>query len=119
MKFPVLETERVILRQINISDAYDFFRIYSDAESMKYRETKLLENFDEALQHILKYQQDFAEGISLRWAIELKETGKFAGSVIWKISNPDNEVGYSLDKQLWRRRLMFEIMQKVIGWLAY
>ena len=46
--FPVLETERLILREIKPADAEDIFRIYADPQVMRYWGAAPMRSIDEA-----------------------------------------------------------------------
>ncbi len=114
MAFNKIETSRTLLRQLSLNDVDDIFRMYSDAESMQYRETAVLLSMVDADHLLRKYLNDVETGVSMRWGIELKSNRQLIGMVVWKLQHPENEFGYSLDKNYWRMGLMSEILKEVI-----
>lgn len=117
MEFPVLETDRTLLRQVSLTDADDIFQMYSDAEAMQFRESTPLNSRDEAVALIQKYTLDFKNGLAVRWGIYHKADQRIIGTIVWKMNHPENEFGYSLDKFYWRKGYMFEVVHCVINYL--
>lgn len=114
----ILETERLLLRHFEISDAEDLFRIYSDAETMKFMgdgppsveaERENLKN------HIDNYYKNHGLGI---WATVLKENNKFIGRCGLLRStidgNEETEVGYLFDREFWGRDLATEAAMGIL-----
>lgn len=108
----VLETERLRFRRLEISDAEDLFRIYSDTEVMKFMgesppSIEAERNNIEA--HIKKYYQTGSFGF---WATIFKESGKFIGRcglLTSQIAGKDEiEIGYLLDRNFWGKNLATE-----------
>ena len=70
-----LETERLILREWQDSDANDYFEIYSNSD-VENAGAKICESMNESLEsihHLIKSQES--------WAIVLKENDKVIGSI--------------------------------------
>lgn len=57
--FPVLETERLVLREVTNKDAQQIFDYLSDEEVMKYYGLEPFKTIDEALDEISWYQSLF------------------------------------------------------------
>jgi [ribosomal protein S5]-alanine N-acetyltransferase len=71
--FPLIESERLLLRQHTPEDAPDCFACYSDPEVFRYSrrsEETSLESATHTLNRLLKWHQ---ERFMLCWAIVLKE----------------------------------------------
>ncbi|MEO0842425.1 MAG: hypothetical protein AAF063_26470 [Cyanobacteria bacterium J06643_5] len=47
-QFPELETQNLILRQVNLSDAKEIFKHFSDKEVLKYHDLEALTNLEQA-----------------------------------------------------------------------
>jgi ribosomal-protein-alanine N-acetyltransferase len=58
-EFPLLETKRLILRQMRPEDAKAIFRMYGDEEVMRYRDVLAFTRLEEA--------QQFLEGVRARY----------------------------------------------------
>lgn len=78
-EFPVLKTERLLLRQVSPEDAGGLFMCYSDPEVMKYMAAPL-DNKDAIAGILEDYTEGFEDGYNLIWSIVIKETGVFAGT---------------------------------------
>ena len=115
-KFPVLQTERLILRQVSASDSRDLYRSYSDPVVMKYMACPL--DNEEAITGIMEdYRDGFIDGCNLVWAITLKSTGIFAGTAGFEeFSFLDNraEIGFSLLRDQQGMGYMIEALRTII-----
>src|SRR5699024_11285570 len=70
--FPVLETERLILRQVTKNDANSLLTYLSDIDVMKYVGLEPFKSIDDALDEISWYKSIFEKGTGIRWGISLK-----------------------------------------------
>lgn len=105
----VAETARLILREITPADAEDFYRIYTDAETMKFQGA-LPENYSVEVEryylgkHIEMYYE--ARGFGL-WAMVLKENNRLIGRcglIVQEIeSGREIEVTYLIERQFWNQ----------------
>jgi ribosomal-protein-alanine N-acetyltransferase len=79
--FPLIESERLLLRQLVPEDVADVFACESDPEVFRYSrrsEETSLESARQMLNLLLKRQQ---ERLMLCWAIVLKENQRFLGRI--------------------------------------
>ena len=74
----ILETPRLLLRELKVADAPYVFALNSDPEVMKYTGSYPMASIDEAIAFLSNYEdyKNFGYG---RWACILKETGDFIG----------------------------------------
>lgn len=97
-EFPVLETERLLLRRVNSDDADGLFRCYSDPEVMKFLSAPL--DNEDAIEGILEeYKEGFSRGCNLIWSIVIKKTGVFAGTAGFEefsFLDSKADIGFSL-----------------------
>ena len=116
--FPEIQTERLILRKLNLDDDENIFEMRSNPEVMKYIPRPLAVTIDDAIAHIeltIK-MSDHNEGIN--WAMQEKSSNKVIGSIgIFRISkeNYRGEVGYILNPRWHGKGLMQEAIQAVIS----
>lgn len=97
-EFPVLETERLLLRRVSADDADGLFLCYSDPEVMKYMATPL-DNKDAIAGILEDYTEGFKDGYNLIWSIVIKETGAFAGTAGFEefsFLDSKADIGFSL-----------------------
>lgn len=102
------ETPRLLLRELQATDAPGMFELDSDPEVHRYlgnQPVQTLTQSQEAIEFVRRQYQKNGIG---RWAVELKETGEFLGWAGLKfIREPLNghidfyEVGYRLIRRHW------------------
>lgn len=100
MLFPILETERLRLRQLGPNDAQSLLRIFSSEQLTRYYGRFPLVEQVEAEEMIERFRQLFEEGRGIRWAIERKENSQLIGTVgfhAWAIPHNRAEIGYEID----------------------
>ncbi|MCH3884803.1 GNAT family N-acetyltransferase [Tenacibaculum aquimarinum] len=116
--FPVLKTERLILRQSNLDDAATFLELRSNSIINTYIEREIPTKISQAEDFINKITQEEIDEKSITWLITLKENNTAIGSIcIWNI-NHDNkygEVGYSLLPEFFKKGFMSEAMETVLN----
>ncbi len=114
-EFPVLYTERLVLRQHEEGDAQALFDMRTDERIMQYIDRKRPDELQEVLKLISDLQQGFSDGKVLSWAIALKDQpGHLIGSVGYWRMNLDNfraEIGYMLHPDYWRKGIVSEALQ--------
>ena len=116
-KFPVLETERLLLREIKPEDVKEVFGIRSNADVMKYFGKDPLNSEDEALELIDLTTEAYRKKEGIRWGISFKNSGKLIGSGgIWRILKQHlrGEVGYELSQDHWKKGIMSEALAEMI-----
>jgi len=110
----IAETARLILRELTPADAEDFYRIYNDAETMKFQ-GDLPENYSVEVEryyigrHIEIYYAARGFGI---WAVILKENNRLIGRcglIFQEIeSGKEIEVSYLIEREFWNRGIATE-----------
>ncbi|MDQ6481932.1 GNAT family protein [Dyadobacter sp. LHD-138] len=116
-KFPVLETERLILRAISQDDVVAMFHQRSRKELMEYISIPLLQSKKEAEDLVKNYQFLFEQKISISWAITIKGNPEMIGTVGYPRISKENyrgEIGYSLDPAYWGKGYMNEAVADVL-----
>jgi ribosomal-protein-alanine N-acetyltransferase len=115
--FPILETNRLLLRQIVTSDADDIFIIRSDATVMRYIPRPIAQTVDDVLPLIAMIEDYLVKGERINWAMELKATGKLIGMIGFvqiKEQHFRAEVGYALSANFHRNGYMLEALKRII-----
>lgn len=114
---PVLETSRLILRQLELRDAPEMHLYRSDEEIMKYigrPRTKSIEDAEELIQRI---NTSISNGDAINWGITMKGDDKVIGSVgfvRFKKESFRAEIGYLLSTAYHRTGIMDEAIKEVI-----
>lgn len=116
--FPVLKTERLVLRETDFSDIDEIYFLRSDAEVNKHLGGGGCENLDAAKAHITMVQEQFASGKTYNWTICLRGFNQMIGSIcLWNISREKKtaELGYALHPLHQNRGYMHESVTAVMN----
>lgn len=117
MEFPVLETERLILRQLAPDDAKDLFEYFSQDQVMEYYDLETFKTLDDAQRIIHHFNSEFEKGKGFRWALQLKSEDKVIGTCgyhNWHREHFRAEIGYELNPQFWRQSYMKEAILPIL-----
>jgi [ribosomal protein S5]-alanine N-acetyltransferase len=115
--FPILETERLILREATEEDAKDMVVYLSDQLVVKHMGISACETPEEVLGEIEWYKSIYKNGTGIRWGITLKDSGKVIGSCGFLNRNPKHyrsEVGYELSREHWGKGIANEALERVL-----
>jgi ribosomal-protein-alanine N-acetyltransferase len=114
--FPLLETERLVLRQLAATDAQDSFLFLSDEETMRYYDPAPMTQLEQAEKSILRHQKRFADQEAIRWGITLKGEDKVVGNCgySWEAENFSAELSYILAKPYWNKGIMSEALAAIL-----
>ena len=114
---PSLETERLILRKLRISDDRDIFEYAKVPEVSRYVTREPHKSIEDARAFINWNLERYNKGEIGEWAIELKETGRVIGSIGFVELDKVNfcgTVGYALSKEYWGKGIMTEAVKRII-----
>ena len=115
--FPVIETERLILRQINSLDVEDIFEIFSDAEVAKYEWFTPMKSHEDAMKFISRYRDEFEDEEEITWGIVLKENNKLIGTCClgdFAEGARRCEIGYDIMQAEWNNGYATEAIKAVV-----
>ncbi|TMV17987.1 GNAT family N-acetyltransferase [Paenibacillus thermoaerophilus] len=120
MDFPVLETERLRLRMPTRSDASDLFRYFSLDEVTRYYDLDSFTEIRQAEELIYTWSERYAHREGIRWGIVLKPSpGRVIGTCgyhNWAKAHRKAEIGFELAPEYWRRGLMTEALEAIVGY---
>lgn len=117
--FPMLHTERLVLRQPTTADAQDLFKMRSDPEVMQYIPRPLATNVQEVVDLVQMINDFTAKNERINWAMEWLETGEVVGMIGFvniKTEHHRAEVGYSLAKRWHRMGIAREALTAVLDY---
>jgi ribosomal-protein-alanine N-acetyltransferase len=112
-RFPVLDTERLRLREPRRSDAEQLLAAWRDEETMLYFGTEPLGTRREALDEIRAFREQASSGEGIRWILTERGRDEYIGDIGFFDFAPDHaraEIGFLLAKQAWGRGLMSEAL---------
>jgi [ribosomal protein S5]-alanine N-acetyltransferase len=117
--FPVLNSERLFLREVSSEDVDEVFAIRSDPETMKYIPRPLAKTKLDALDHIDMISKGVLNNEFINWAITLKGDNQLIGMICllrMKLENYRSEIGYVLHPDFHGRGIMNEALQTVVNY---
>lgn len=117
-KFPVLETDRLLIRGFELSDVPAVQELVDDIDIA--RSTLHIPHpytLEMAEEWISAHKENFETGISIEFAIALKKTGEIIGAV--GISSIDAEhekaeIGYWIGKKYWNNGYCSEAAKRIV-----
>jgi ribosomal-protein-alanine N-acetyltransferase len=116
--FPVIETARLVLREIVPADAPALFRNFSDEEVTRWFQDQPLRDLREAEELVQYFDERFRQGAALYWGIGLKGQSDLIGTCgyVEYEREGSGEIGYDLIKAMWGQGLMREALEPVIAY---
>ncbi len=115
--FPVLETERLLLRQLTEDDAQEIFIHRSDKRILEFIDIPIASSIEDALAFIKKINNLIAANESAYWGIQLKGRRQIIGTIcLWNVDYKDEkaETGYVLHPDFQGKGFMQESITAVI-----
>ena len=116
-EFPVLTTERLVLKAYEPSFANDLYEIRTSNKVLEYMDRPKHKDLIESQKMIERVQQAYKEGNGISWAITPKGKSEMIGDFsYWRIDkvNFRGEIGYTLKPAYWSKGIMSEVFQAVI-----
>jgi len=114
---PNLETERLILRKVTADDLEDMYLYASNEDVAKYVTWNTHKTITDTKEFFEFISNKYENHQVAPWGIELKETGKFIGTVDyvwWQPSQKMAETGYVLSKDYWGKGITTEAVKEII-----
>ena len=117
--FPLLETDRLFLRNVAESDKNEVLAIRSDKQMMQYIPRPLTKTIDEAVAFITSITEGVEKNELINWAIALKSDNKLIGMIGFYRAQKENhrsEIGYILHTNFQKQGIMQEALTCVINY---
>jgi ribosomal-protein-alanine N-acetyltransferase len=118
-RFPEIETDTLLLRRLMLTDIKPFFEIFADPETTRFIGRDPYTNISEARAKIIQAIDNYDRKEGIRWAITLKDSGKYIGSGgLWRIIYEQHraEIGYEIATAYRGKGLMFEAASAMISY---
>lgn len=118
--FPVLETERLTLRELRLEDAKAIFGLRTNKEVIEFIDRKTLRNLSESRAFIDRISNLAANGKGVFWVIESKSNLQIIGTIgLRNFEDEDEEnyaeIGYELDPIYQQKGFMNEAFDAVLN----
>lgn len=111
--FPRLETPRLILRQIQLSDAEALFATFSDEAVMEFYGDLPHRSVEDSRELVRRQQEWYARREGIRWGITRRGEDVVIGSCgLFRFDEEAQraETGYDLGRAYWRQGIMSEAL---------
>jgi ribosomal-protein-alanine N-acetyltransferase len=116
--FPILQTERLILRQLRHEDAEHVLTLFSSPEVLAFLDLEPLESRENALGLLDWFNGLFKSKASLQWAVTLKDDTWVGtcGNYAWEKENRKIEIGYNILPVYWGKGYATEATHAILRW---
>lgn len=116
-ELPELNSERLCLRKIFLSDADDIFEYASVEKVTKYLSWNPHETINDTKQFICIVTQNYMDGTPSSWAIYHKTDQKVIGTigfVSYEADHKRGEIGFALSEKYWNKGITSEALKMVL-----
>lgn len=114
---PRLETDRLILRPLQMKDAADMYAYARDPQVSRHVLWDAHRSIWETRRFLRFARKQYRKGYPGSFAIEWKDGGRMIGTIGFMWINPEyksGEVGYSLSREWWNRGIMTEALEATL-----
>lgn len=115
--FPVLTTERLVLRELSLADAPAIFAMRSDDRAMRHIGRPRATGVEDAIKLIERIANDRSANEGIAWGLTLKSDGTLIGTIGYhrlKLEHHRGEIGYMLGFDHWGKGLMGEALDAAV-----
>jgi RimJ/RimL family protein N-acetyltransferase len=114
----ILESERMILRELDESDISALAEIYADCDVMQYIGRGVVLSYEQTKKSIKNWKNHYKMFKFGNWATIEKSTGKFIGlcGLSWLPDHTDVEVSYLFEKSSWGKGYATEIARSILDY---
>jgi ribosomal-protein-alanine N-acetyltransferase len=117
-EFPVLKTERLVLRRVTAGDTESIFRLMADPRVTRFLGRTPFTTLDEAARRVQMFQDEFQSRSGLAWMVTQRTDGQFMGFCRYTHFDTFHsraEIGYLLSPEWWGQGVMPEAVRAAVG----
>ncbi len=115
--FPIIKSERLILRQATIAHKEEMYFLKSNDDVLKFLDNPKHKSMDDTEKFIINILNGIKNNVWIYWVISLKTNNKFIGTIcLWNIYEDKSsaEIGFELMPSYQGIGLMHEALNEVI-----
>ena len=116
-----LETERLVLRKLNVKDVEEIFNNWGNDDVVsKYMTWSTHQSIEDTQQWLKEIEKTYKENLGYEWGIVLKGTNELIGSIGAYSKEEFNnryEIGYAMSKKYWRKGYTTESLKAIMEYL--
>jgi len=116
-RFPIVETERLVLRKLNLEDANDYFEFASNPLVTTYTWWDYHQSLEESVKYIKQVNEKYNTREAFHWGIVDKETNKIIGRTGYVSIDRFHErveIGFALSCDYWNQGIITEATKPLI-----
>ena len=117
--FPILESDRLILRKMILTDAPQLFELRTGKETMKFIDKDKIASVQVAQEMIQSMDVQMQNNAAVMWGITLPGSAAIIGTIgFWRIVKEHHraEIGYMLKPEYWNKGYISEAINAVINY---
>lgn len=118
-QFPILNTDRLHLRQLTYDDIDDIIVLYSSPQILQFLNQPATDTLDKARGLINWFADMFDNGESVQWGISLKGENHLigtCGNYQWEQDDRKIDIGYQIHPDHWGQGYATEACHAILGW---
>lgn len=115
---PVLETQRLLLRSLNLNDVEDIFEYAADVKVSQYATWSVHKSIEESKYFIESVIEQYQNHQLADWGIVCKASGKVIGTcgfTNWIATARRAEIGYAISSKYWGQGYMPEAVRSLFS----
>jgi [ribosomal protein S5]-alanine N-acetyltransferase len=116
--FPQLQTKRLVLRELQLTDQEEVYQIFCDQAVTEYYNVDTFNSIEDSLALLERRMSRYRKGRGISWAIIRKSDDAFIGCCsynAWFKQRHVGEIGYELGRPYWNQGYMTEALQAIIS----
>ncbi|MBS1729751.1 MAG: GNAT family N-acetyltransferase [Bacteroidetes bacterium] len=117
--FPILESERLVLRKMILTDAPQLFELRSAEKTMRFIDKEKIASVHVAQTMIQNMDAQMHQNLAITWGISLPRSPYIIGTIgFWRIEAEHHraEIGYMLHPDFWNKGYITEALHLVIDY---
>ncbi|HRF96840.1 MAG TPA: GNAT family N-acetyltransferase, partial [Aggregatilineales bacterium] len=117
--FPILTTERLILRRLHHDDAGAIMELFSDPQVLRFLNNSPTDTLKKATQLINWLDGAFDKQEAVQWAFVLRDENRFigtGGNYAWDRDDRHIDIGYNILPKYWGKGYATEASHAMIKW---
>lgn len=119
---PTLETDRLWLRRVQLTDVERLFTIFSNIDVLRHYGMEPHESVEQTEQMLVGMIEGIEDGSIIRWGIVRKEDSKLIGTIGFHNRAPRHrraEIGYEIHPDCWRNGYATEALHAALTYATF
>jgi ribosomal-protein-alanine N-acetyltransferase len=117
--FPILNTDRLVLRELTDKDAQAILNCFSNPDVLRHYGQKPLTSIEQVKHIIQNFSNNFNDKRGIKWGIEVQGQEGIIGTIgfqEWSTEHKKADISYALFPESWGKGYAKEAVEKVISY---